>query len=260
MQAVIQIRGLQVQYDEIPVLKGIDLEVSQGEILGYIGPNGAGKTTTVKALIGLLTDFDGEIRVCGIDVREDPLGVKRRIGYVPESAALYEALTPMEHLAFVGRMHGMPLETVATRSRQLLDLVGLADQTGLAMAGFSKGMRQKVLILAALLHDPDVLLLDEPLSGLDANSAVTMKEVFGRLAAAGKTVFYCSHVMEVVERLCHRIAILSDGEVVANGPFEELQSMAQAHTLEHLFTQLTSEGQHEEVAAEVVRVLTADVP
>ena len=252
-QPIIRLRGLTKSFADKPVLRGIDLDIAPGQILGYIGPNGAGKTTTVKILIGMLDTFGGLAEVCGHNVAADPLAVKRRIGYVPESAALYESLTPMEYLRFVGQLHGLDTAEIERRAREMLDLFDLSGEVDNRLTTFSKGMRQKVLIVAGMIHNPDVLFLDEPLSGLDANSAVTVKEIIGRLAALGKTVFYCSHVMDVVERVCDRIVILSDGSIVADGSFQQLQAMNKEASLERIFTHLTSEGGHDVVADKFIR-------
>lgn len=251
----ISIRQLTKGYADKPVLRGIDLEVQPGQVLGYIGPNGAGKTTTVKILMGMLGDFGGEVRVCGFDVRQDPLEVKRRVGYVPETAALYEALTPMEFLKFVGRVHGLADGDTEQRAREMLGLFELSDELDHRMATFSKGMRQKVLLTAGVLHNPEVLFLDEPLSGLDANSALTVKEIVARLARMGKTIFYCSHVMDVVERVSDRIVILSGGQIVADGSFEQLQATSSAASLERIFSQLTSQGGQEAVADRFIQAM-----
>jgi ABC-2 type transport system ATP-binding protein len=243
MDSILSLRDLRMSYGSKEVLRGIDLEVAPGTILGYLGANGAGKTTTVKILIGMLTGWSGAAAVCGLDVATDPLAVKRRIGYVPESAALYEALTPMEYLRFLGALHDQPEAATERRGRELLGLFGLGDELDHRISTFSKGMRQKVLLVAGLIHDPELLFLDEPLSGLDANTAVVVKEVLSRLAAAGKTIFYCSHVMDVVERVCDRIVILDQGRIVADGSFEQLRAGAQGASLEGIFTGLTSHGE-----------------
>jgi len=174
--------------------------------------------------------------------------VKRRIGYVPESAALYEALTPREYLRFVGRLYGMADDEIERRTVEMLGLLELAGELDHRMATFSKGMRQKVLIVAGLIHNPQVVFLDEPLSGLDANSVVIVKEIVARLARHGKAIFYCSHVMDVVERICDRIIIISEGQIIADSTFEQLQTMNKAASLERIFTQLTSAGGHAVVA------------
>ncbi len=251
-QPIITMRGLTKSYGDKPVLTGIDLEVAPGRIIGYIGPNGAGKTTTVKILIGMLDEFGGEVRVCGHDVRSEPLAVKKRIGYIPESAALYETLTPMEYLRFIGLLYGLVPSRIEWRAREMLELFELTDEIDQRMSTFSKGMKQKVLIVAGMIHNPDVLFMDEPLSGLDANSAVTVKEIITQLARKGKTIFYCSHVMDVVERVCDRIVIIGAGRIIADGTFEQLQSMSKEASLERIFTELTSEGGHDVLAGKFI--------
>ncbi len=252
------VRNLQKRYGDKMVLQGIDLAVGRGEVLGYIGPNGAGKTTTVKILTGMLGGFDGSARVCGLDVAADPLAVKRRIGYVPEAGALYEALTPMEFLSLCGRLFGLPDDALRHKSIELLRLFELDGQRDERMTTFSKGMKQKVLITAGLIHNPEVIFLDEPLSGLDANSTVVVKELIRRLSAAGRTVFYCSHMMDVVERVCDRIVIIDQGRIVADGTFESLQAGRQDASLERIFTQLTSAGGHEATARRFVEIISGE--
>jgi ABC-2 type transport system ATP-binding protein len=254
----IRAHGREMAFGSKTVLRGIDLDVPHGQVIGYIGPNGAGKTTTVKILCGMLSGYAGQASVCGCDIATQPLDVKRRIGYVPESAALYDLLTPLEYLDFVGQLHGLARPRIAHRARALLSLFDLSAELDRQIATFSKGMRQKVLIVAGLLHNPDVIFMDEPLSGLDANSAVLVKEIISRLAALGRTVFYCSHVMDVVERVCDRIVILNDGAIVADGTFEQLQSMNKATSLERIFTALTSSGGHADVANRFVQALNAE--
>ncbi len=235
-------------------LKGIDLEIYPGQIIGYIGPNGAGKTTTVKILIGMLPDFEGEVSVFGHDVASHPVEVKKRIGYVPETAALYDTLTPHEYLGFIGQIYGLPLDLSRSRAGKMLSLFDLTEYAEVRMNAFSKGMKQKVLLIAGLIHDPDLLFLDEPLAGLDANTALVIKEILSQLAAAGKTIFYCSHVMDVVERTCHRIIIIDKGLVIANGTFDELQAMDKETSLEGIFTHLTGSTGHTEKAQRFIAV------
>ncbi len=241
-EASILIRGLQKSYGKNHVIRGIDLEVAPGQVFGYIGPNGAGKSTTVKILVGMLHDFEGTAKVAGIDVRKDPIEVKRRIGYVPESAELYDELTIHEHMLLVGRLQGLEDELVTARAESILEQFELGARLHSRIGSLSKGMRQKVMFTAALLHDPEILFLDEPLSGLDVHSTVLVKELVSALAQDGKTVFYCSHMMDVVERVCDRIAILSDGLLVAEGTFADLTSQShEGGTLERIFLELTSD-------------------
>jgi len=238
----LEVRGLRKRYGETPVLDGIDLDVPAGSILGYIGPNGAGKTTTVRILCGLLGEYEGEARVLGLDPRTQALEIKRRIGYVPENAVLYEALSVAEFLLLVGRLHGLDDALIRARAEACLSAFELDGHLPARIATLSKGMRQKVLITSALLHGPELLFVDEPLSGLDVNSAILIKEFLRGLAAAGRTVFYCSHVMDVVERICDRIVIVDKGRIAAQGSYAELERQVQGGSLEAIFARLTSSG------------------
>jgi ABC-2 type transport system ATP-binding protein len=250
---IITIKNLKKSYDgKNYVLRDIDLDIFPGQIIGYIGPNGAGKTTTVKILIGMLSDFEGEVTVFGLNVAEKPLEVKQRIGYVPETAALYDTLTPLEYLRVIGQIYGISREETEARSLKMLEQFGLKSEAGVRMNAFSKGMKQKVLIIAGMIHDPDVLFLDEPLAGLDANTAIVIKEILAQLAAEGKTIFYCSHVMDVVERICNRIIIIDKGVVIANGTFDELQAMNKGKSLERIFSRLTGSSGHAEKAQDII--------
>jgi ABC-2 type transport system ATP-binding protein len=255
MRPTIHIRGLTKAFAGTPVLRGLDLDVHAGEILGFIGPNGAGKTTTLRIVCGMLDDFGGEVVVCGHDVATDPVAVKRRIGYVPEVAALYDELTAMEFLRFTGALHGLADADLETRARSLLACFGLETDAEARMSSFSKGMRQKVLLTSALLHDPDVLVLDEPLSGLDAATVMVVKAVLMRLAGNGKSVFYSSHVMDVVERVCDRIVLITDGAIAATGTFDELQAASRGGSLEHIVAELTSADEHDAIAERVVAAM-----
>ena len=257
--AVIFIQNLKKTYDgENFVLKGIDLSINPGQIIGYIGPNGAGKTTTVKILIGMMPEYSGDVKVMGLDMAENPVEVKRHIGYVPETAALYDTLTPAEYLRFLGEVYEMPGNEIARRTKEMLGLFGLEDHLNSRMSSFSKGMKQKVLIIASMIHDPDILFLDEPLSGLDANTSLIIKEILSQLASRGKTIFYCSHVMDVVERICHRIIIIDKGEIIADGTFDKLQAMNKGESLERIFTQLTGSGGHAQVAGKIISAFEED--
>jgi len=255
MPEVIKVKGLHKRYGKIEVLKGIDLSIQTSELIGYIGPNGAGKSTTIKVLCGLIPEFDGEVQVLGIDVRKDPLSLKKRIGYIPENAALYETLTPIEFLFFVSQLYELPTRSAKQKINELLRLFSLDAAKDKRMSAFSKGMRQKVLLISGLLHNPEVIFLDEPLSGLDANAVILVKEILTQLKQSGKTIFYSSHIMEVVEKLSDRILIIDQGLLIANSSFQELSQQATGSSLEQIFTQLT--GQHEQVsvASEVVNII-----
>ncbi len=239
---LISIRNLKKSYGNgnnvNEVLKGINLDIFPGQIIGYIGPNGAGKSTTVKILSGILSGFEGDVQVLGYDLRTQSIEIKRRIGYVPEIGALYDLLTPNEYLNFIGSLYSIEEEALQARIGHLLTFFGMDQHADQRMDTFSKGMKQKILIISGIINNPDILFLDEPLSGLDANAVILVKELLIRLAAEGKTVFYSSHLMDVVEKISHRIILINNGIVVADGSFETLKT-ENAETLEKLFAQLT---------------------
>lgn len=255
MTPVIELQQLEKYYGSTHILKGIDLSVSAGQVIGYIGPNGAGKSTTIKILIGLIPDFLGQASVLGMDVRKDALEIKRRIGYVPELASLYDSLTPLEYLQFIGKLHKLDPAMVERRTMDLLRLFNLEGNASDRMTTFSKGMRQKVLLISGLFHNPDVVFLDEPLSGLDANAVVLVKEIIRQLADSGKTIFYSSHIMDVVERISDRIVIINQGQIIANGSFEELKELRTSGSLEQLFTRLTGNDEQASIAGAFVQTI-----
>jgi ABC-2 type transport system ATP-binding protein len=242
---VITIKNLNKSYDSTKVLNDINLEFYAGQITGYIGPNGAGKSTTLKILIGLLDNFEGEVSVLGFDVRTQAMEVKKQIGYVPENALLYEVLTPIEYLLFIGRLYQLNDVVIEKRATDLLTIMGLGEVLNSRMNTFSKGMKQKVLLISGLIHNPEIIFLDEPLSGLDANAVILVKEILARLKEAGKTIIYSSHIMDVVEKLSDRIIIINKGEVVADGTFAELKENASSGSLETIFGNLTGNN-HED--------------
>jgi ABC-2 type transport system ATP-binding protein len=237
------------------VLDNINLDIKAGEIIGYIGPNGAGKSTTIKILTGIIPDFDGEANVLGFDVKKDPLEVKKRIGYIPENASLYETLTPLEYLYFIGQLYEMTREHVDKKGRELLNIFGLSNYAESRMTTFSKGMRQKVLLIAGMIHNPSLLFLDEPLSGLDANAVILVKEILIQLKRSGKTIFYSSHIMDVVEKISDRIIIINKGQMIANGTFDELRNQAHSGSLENIFTEMTGNQEHISNAGQFINVL-----
>ncbi len=238
----IEFKDLARSFGDIEAVRGVNLQIPHGQICGYLGPNGAGKTTTVKMATGMIAPTSGTTLINGIDIVKNPIQAKLLIGVVPETGALYETLTPIEYLALVGRLYHLERDAALEKAGVFLELFGIADSSERIMTGFSRGMRQKVLISAALMHNPGILFLDEPLAGLDANTAVVLKELLRELASQGRTVFYCSHVLDVVEKVCDRVVILTEGEVVADGGVEELKEMTHRASLEDAFTKLTSEG------------------
>ena len=255
---VISIQNLEKSYqngrDAKKVLKGIHLDIHAGQIIGYIGPNGAGKSTTVKILCGLLSDFEGEVQILGYNLRKNSTEIKKKIGYIPENAALYDTLTPLEYLQFVGELQGMNSTEITEKVEKLLDLFDMRAHANERINSFSKGMRQKILIISGLIHNPDIIFMDEPLSGLDANSVIIVKEILTQLAKEGKTIFYSSHIMDVVEKISDRIILIDQGIVVTDGSFEELNSKAQTGSLESLFTQLTGSAGHSKKAEKIINV------
>ena len=251
---VVKLRGISKSYSGTQVLEPIDLDIHAGEVVGYLGPNGAGKTTTIKILTGITEEFSGTAQVCGFDVRRDPVEVKKRIGYVPEVAALYESLSPLEYLQFVGQIHHMDDALIKSRANEMLTLLGLEGKHQTPMFNYSKGMKQKVLFTAGVIHNPAVLFLDEPLSGLDVNAVMIVKEVIAQLAKAGKAIFYTSHMMDVVQNVCDRIIILSKGRVLADGSFTQLQEQqGKSESLEDIFSTLTHSADHVATASRFVR-------
>lgn len=257
-EQVISINNLQMGYGSKEVLRGINLDVDKGQVIGYIGPNGAGKTTTVKILLGLHTDYTGSVKIFGKELADDRINYKKRIGYVPELADLYDVLTAREYLTFIGELYGLPYDQVDQKAFKLMKLLNIEAMYDSRINSYSKGMKQKVLLISSLLHNPDILFLDEPLSGLDANSVMIIKELLGLLASEGKTIFYSSHIMDVVEKISDRIILLHEGRIVADGSFEELQNTGKEGTLEEIFNQLTGFTEHRTIAEDIVAVVQGD--
>jgi len=211
------------RFQDFVAVDNLNLTVRRGSFFGFLGPNGAGKSTTIKMLTGLLAATSGQIRVLGRDLSREPLEVKRRIGVVPEDLNLFERLTGAEMLAFTGRMYGLQKSDIAQRSPELLDLMELRNEPKKLIVEYSHGMKKKLSLACALIHRPDILFLDEPFEGIDAIASRTLKDLLSRLTARGLTVFLTSHVLEIVERLCSDIAIISQGKLLAAGSLDELR-------------------------------------
>jgi ABC-2 type transport system ATP-binding protein len=252
---VIRTERLSRYYGATRAVVDLSLSAEPGEILGFLGPNGAGKSTTVKILTGMIRPTGGRAIVAGFDVVEQPIEVKRRIGYVPEAAALYDGLSAAEYLELIACLYHIDRDTAAARARELFELFGLDRERDRRLQELSKGTRQKVLIASALIHRPDVLFLDEPLDGLDANAAMIVKEVLKRLAAQGRTILFCSHILDVVERICTRIVIINNGREIANGTAGEIRAATAAPTLEEAFSRLTGVRDIQRVASDFVAAL-----
>jgi ABC-2 type transport system ATP-binding protein len=250
MAQTIDVQQLWKSYDGKPALQGLFLNAFGGEIVGLIGPNGAGKTTTLKILVGLLRPDYGLVRVNGHDVLADPVGYKRDIGYMPESPTLPEYLTPTEFLGYVGRIRNLPRERIAMRISELLASLDLAPKADETIASLSKGMKAKLAFAAAILHEPSILILDEPLIGIDPAGQHLLKERLAALARAGGTVLVSTHQLDTAERLCRRVAIVHHGRTVATGDLASLRAQAQTGeqgSLEEIFLRLTQEAAMPEV-------------
>jgi len=226
-------------YDRTEVLHEISFTLSKGEVVGMLGPNGAGKSTTIKLIAGILAPASGSIAVADLPLPARAVDVKQRIGYVPEAAVLFESLTGQEFLELSGRLHDVEEGLLQSRIRSILETFNLSPDRSSRLDTYSKGMRQKILIGAALLHDPDLILLDEPLSGLDVNAAIMIKDLIAALAADGKTILYSSHVLDVVEKVCDRVLIIHKGDLIADGTLDTLKNSTHQSTLEDVFRKLT---------------------
>ena len=251
---MLEVRNLVKRYNRVAVVDQVSFVIQPGEILGYLGPNGAGKSTTVKILTGLIHATEGDIFLDGRDVREDFVAFQRQMGYVPEESHVYPHLSGREYLQLVGRLRGLRRRVLEPRMDELLRLFSLWEDRHSPLSAYSKGMRQKILISGALIHNPRVLILDEPFSGLDVTTALVLRTLLREMAREQRIVFYSSHVLEVVEKVCSRVLILRKGKVVAHDAVERLRDLMQQPSLEGIFAQLTEQ----EDPAEMVRgILTA---
>ena len=236
MASAMRTQGLTKLYGSKPALQGLDLDVPRGSFFGFLGPNGAGKTTTIHILIGLIEASAGEVEVLGLRVPEQLSELKRQIGVVPDESVLFDRLTGLEFLDFVGRMYGLPRPTASERSRELMELFELDSMDSSLVAGYSKGMKKRLALAAALIHRPKLFLLDEPFEGVDPVGARMMKEILLQQVRQGATVFLTSHVLEVIERLCDRVAIIDHGRLIVEGSVDDLS--AAEETLEDAFVRV----------------------
>lgn len=230
--------GLTRAFGQKLAVDHLDLAVEPGEFFGFLGPNGAGKSTTIKLLVGLLRPTAGRAFIDGIDVWREPLAAKARLGVLPEDPPLYERLTGREFVEFAGVMYGLPEAEVRRRAGDLLDLLALSGDADRLIADYSRGMRKKTALAAALIHNPRVLFLDEPFEGVDTVTSHAIRGVLRELVRAGTTIFFSSHIMELVERLCTRLAIIRAGQIVAQGTPQQLYADTGTGTLEEVFLQV----------------------
>lgn len=252
---MLELRNLFKSYRGVPAVQNVSFAVVAGEIVGLLGPNGAGKSTTVKMIIGMLLPNDGRVLFDGRDIRDDMIAFRRVIGYVPEEAHLYSYLSGLEYLQLVGRLRGMDEGPIEAKATALLKLLSLESWRETPISSYSKGMRQRVLIAAALLHDPKLLIFDEPLSGLDVVSARLFKDLLELLASQGKAILYISHVLEVVEQVCNRVVVICGGKVLADAPPADLTRLMQLPNLESAFAQLVRQQDTRATAREIVEVM-----
>jgi len=246
---MIEAVGLQKSYGETLAVKGVDLQVRPGEIFGFLGPNGAGKTTTIKMMIGLLRPTAGAARIGGFDIQRQPIQAKRLIGYVPDQPYLPEKLTAREYLEFIAGLYQLDWAEARRRGEELLRLFDLQDRADEVVGGYSHGMRQKAALAGALLHNPQAFFLDEPTVGLDPRSARLIKDILRGVAERGTSVFLTTHILEIAERMCDRVAIINGGRVIATGTMEELRGGSGGESLEDIFLALTGGSEEAEIAA-----------
>jgi len=254
---MLDVRKLTKRYSAIPAVQDVSFSIRPGQIVGYLGPNGSGKSTTVKMLTGLIEPSDGEIFFRGENVLKNRLWFSRHFGYVPEEPYLYAHLTGREYLQLAGRLRGMEKSVLERKIEAMLELFGLAEFRDTQMSSYSKGMRQKVLLSAALLHDPQVLILDEPFSGLDVTAALVFRSLLQALANEGKMILYSSHVLEVVEKVCSEVVILHRGRVLAYDSVARLRDLRASTSLENVFSQLVMQEDVSAVASQMIAVMRA---
>ncbi len=251
----LEIHHLSKRFKGIPAVDDVSFAIQPGEILGYVGPNGAGKSTTVKMIIGLVEPSEGCIMHDGRSVIDDLPAFQSRLGYVPEDPNLYPFLSGREYLQLAGRLRGIPRALLEARIGGFLRVFSLWEDRDCPLSAYSKGMRQKILLSAALLHNPDILILDEPLSGLDVNTMIGVRELLRGLAKRGRTILYCSHVLDVMEKVCSRVLILRKGRVVADDSIGHLREMMNQPSLEGVFARLTEEDVRGNLADRVLEVM-----
>jgi ABC-2 type transport system ATP-binding protein len=252
---VLELRRVTKLYTGIAAVDDVSFIVPAGEISGYLGPNGSGKSTTLKMIVGLIEPSGGEILFDGQPISRDRIRYRQRFGYVPEEPHLYPHLTGSEYLEMVGQLRGLPERKLADKIEGFLHLLSLHEDRDVPISSYSKGMRQKVLLAAALLHNPDLLLLDEPFSGLDVNSVLVLRDLLQNLAARGKAVLLSSHELDMIERVCSKIIILNKGRIAANDSIEQLRSLMALPTLEQIFSQLALEQDTQAVSRQIVQLV-----
>jgi ABC-2 type transport system ATP-binding protein len=252
---MLELRNVTKRYSGIIAVNDVSFVARSGEVTGYLGPNGSGKSTTLKMIAGLIDPSEGEIRFRGEPIHRDRIAYKQHLGYVPEEPQLYSHLSGAEYLEMVGQLRGLPAGPLAEKIDAFMRLFALHGDRHVLISSYSKGMRQKVLLAAALLHNPDLILLDEPFSGLDVNSALVLRDLIQQLAQRGKVVLFSSHELETVERVSSRVVILHKGRLVANDSIEQLRQLMSLPTLEEIFSQLAVEQDTAGITREIVQAM-----
>jgi ABC-2 type transport system ATP-binding protein len=252
---MLEVQGLCKRYRRIPAIENINFQVRAGEIVGYLGPNGSGKSTTVKIITGLLKPNEGRVLFGGQDIRSNLPEFRASLGYVPEEAHVYTHLSGLEYLQLIGRLRCMPEPLIRVKANEMLRLLGLQSWRHSPISSYSKGMKQRVLIAAALMHDPKLLVFDEPLSGLDVVSSRLFKDLLQALSSEGKAILYISHVLEVVEQICHRVIVIAGGSILADAAPAELTRLMHLPNLESVFAQLVQQQDTKTTAQELVNVM-----
>ena len=239
MSFLIEAKRLHKEFGDFVAVDNATFNIKPGEIVGFLGPNGAGKTTTIKMITGLLAPDDGHALVVGADIQQEPLKAKAQFAYVPDTPNLYGKLKAIEYLRFMGQLYHVPSDEADERIKRLLDLFDLTEKAGGYLDGFSHGMQQKVAIIGALLHNPKVILLDEPTVGLDPRSARLVKDLLTQHCENGNAVFFSTHILEIAENMCDRVIIIDKGKILADAPVDELRQMKGDQSLEEIFLELT---------------------
>jgi len=254
---MLELRNVTKRFTGVVAVNGVSFRARRGEVTGYLGPNGSGKSTTMKLITALIDRTSGEILFEGEPIHRDLTAYKQRMGYVPEEPHLYQHLTGLEYLIMIGQLRGLPAKPTADRIDGLLRLFSLGPDRHVPISSYSKGMRQKVLLSAALLHNPDLILLDEPFSGLDVASTLVIRSLIQELAARGKVVLFSSHELEIVEKVCSHVVILHRGKVVADDSIEHLRTLMALPTLEEIFSQLAVEQDIGAISREIADLVIA---
>jgi ABC-2 type transport system ATP-binding protein len=252
---MLELRGVIKKYGYLKAVDDISFSVRPGELVGYLGPNGAGKSTTIKMLAGLLEPTDGQIFYNGRSVWKNLVWFKQRLGYVPEDPAIYSHLSPYEYLLMIGRLRGLKESNLKHKIQGFMEIFELVGDMHSEIGSFSKGMTQKVLLSAALLHDPEILLLDEPLSGLDVSTILVIEKLVQRLSAEGKIIIYSSHLLDIVEKVAQRVIILHQGKIRADDSVDNLRQLMKVPSLEEIFNQLVAQEEPEAAASELVSLM-----